>query len=85
MSAAETANSPSSAVVSPVAQKAPLPIPARMDEGLTRSNTVTRTGTPVEEVNPADGIVSAEMAERMLRWHAEAVGRVVELSAPSEV
>ena len=34
-----------------------------------------------EKVWAADGGVTLEMAERMLKWHAEAVGRVMELSA----
>ncbi|KAG9317495.1 exocyst complex component Sec10-like protein [Chiua virens] len=31
-----------------------------------------------------DGLLNIEMAEKMLRWHAEAVGRCVELSAQSD-
>ena len=34
-----------------------------------------------DKVWAADGGVTLEMAERMLKWHAEAVGRVMELSA----
>ena len=34
---------------------------------------------------PSDGVLTVEMAERMLKWHAEAVGRVVELSGTSDV
>ncbi len=34
-----------------------------------------------EKVWAADGVLTVEMAERMLKWHAEAVGRVLELSA----
>lgn len=85
ISAAENTNNPNAAIISPTAQKAPLPIPSHLEDGLTRSNSITRTGTPVDDLNPADGVISAEMAERMLRWHAEAVGRVVELSIPAEV
>lgn len=33
-----------------------------------------------DRVFPADGVLTVEMAERMLKWHAEAVGRVMELS-----
>jgi hypothetical protein len=35
-------------------------------------------------VTEKDGEVSLEVAERMLKWHAEAVGRMLELSSPSE-
>ena len=38
-----------------------------------------------DKVWPTDGILTLEMAERMLKWHAEAVGRVVELSPSAEV
>lgn len=38
-----------------------------------------------DKANPLDGQVTVEMAEAMLRWHAEAVGRVVELSPSSDV
>jgi len=38
-----------------------------------------------EKVWATDGILTVEMAERMLKWHAEAIGRVVELSASSDV
>ncbi|CAK9784924.1 exocyst complex component Sec10 [Cutaneotrichosporon oleaginosum] len=41
--------------------------------------------SPVERVDPADGILAIPMAERMLRWHAEAIGRVVELSPSTDV
>ncbi len=46
-----------------------------------------RSGTesPVERVDPADGILAVPMAERMLLWHAEAIGRVVELSPQADV
>ncbi|EIW65486.1 hypothetical protein TREMEDRAFT_46166, partial [Tremella mesenterica DSM 1558] len=32
-----------------------------------------------------DGVLTVEMSERMLKWHAEAVGRIVELSPSGEV
>lgn len=35
-------------------------------------------------VTEKDGQISLEVAERMLKWHAEAVGRMLELSTPSE-
>jgi hypothetical protein len=51
------------------------------------ARTTTNSSTPVqqESVDPADGQVTVEMAEAMLRWHAEAIGRVVELSASGDV
>lgn len=39
------------------------------------------TGPPSEaELSSTDGVLTLAAAERMLRWHAEAVGRVVQLS-----
>ncbi|KAF9226649.1 exocyst complex component Sec10 [Gyrodon lividus] len=38
-----------------------------------------------EPMREEDGILSADTAENMLRWHAEAVGRCVELSAQNDV
>lgn len=32
-----------------------------------------------------DGQLSVETAEKILRWHAEAIGRCVELSPPNDV
>jgi hypothetical protein len=38
-----------------------------------------------DKVWETDGALTLQTAERMLKWHAEAVGRVVELSPSSEV
>ena len=38
-----------------------------------------------DKVWATDGVLNMEMAERMLKWHAEAVGRVVELSSSGDV
>lgn len=38
-----------------------------------------------DKVWAVDGVLTLEMAERMLKWHAEAVGRVVELSSQNDV
>lgn len=38
-----------------------------------------------DKVYESDGVLSLQVAERMLKWHAEAVGRVVELSPASDV
>ncbi|WOO82794.1 Exocyst complex component sec10 [Vanrija pseudolonga] len=57
---------------------------------LTPTNGPSRQGSlredPADERRlESDGQVSIVMAERMLRWHAEAVGRVVELSGSADV
>jgi hypothetical protein len=56
--------------------------------GLGRSDTIkgdlVNKGLE-DKVWPADGVLNLEVAQRMLKWHAEAVGRVVELSPASEV
>ena len=36
------------------------------------------------QVTEKDGQISLDVAERMLRWHAEAVGRMLELSSISD-
>lgn len=41
--------------------------------------------TAEEPLREEDGLLSIDFAENMLRWHAEAVGRSVELSAPNDV
>ncbi|WVW78603.1 hypothetical protein I302_100562 [Kwoniella bestiolae CBS 10118] len=38
-----------------------------------------------DKVWSTDGVLTIDMAERMLKWHAEAVGRAVELSAGSDI
>ncbi|KAE9410120.1 exocyst complex component Sec10 [Gymnopus androsaceus JB14] len=38
-----------------------------------------------EPVRDEDGQLSVDVAEKMLKWHAEAIGRCVELSAPNDV
>ncbi|KAF9076869.1 exocyst complex component Sec10-like protein [Rhodocollybia butyracea] len=38
-----------------------------------------------EPVREEDGQLSVDVAEIMLKWHAEAIGRCVELSAPNDV
>lgn len=41
---------------------------------------------PVEEpLREEDGLLSVEAAETMLKWHAEAIGRCVELSPSNDV
>jgi len=38
-----------------------------------------------DEMDETDGDLSLDLAEKMLRWHAESIGRCVDLSPPSEV
>jgi hypothetical protein len=38
-----------------------------------------------EPVREEDGQLSVDTAERMLKWHAEAIGRCVELSPSNDV
>jgi len=41
---------------------------------------------PAEEpVKEDDGILSVDIAERVMKWHAEAIGRCVELSPANDV
>lgn len=46
------------------------------------SNDYTVSGL---KLSSTDGLLSLSTAEKMLKWHAEAVGRMVDLSAPSDV
>lgn len=50
--------------------------------GIERTNSKDRRLTP--KFNREDGLVSTESAKRMLGWMAEAIGRALELSGPSE-
>lgn len=38
-----------------------------------------------DELEDGDGDLSLDVAEKMLRWHAESIGRCVDLSSPTEV
>jgi hypothetical protein len=40
---------------------------------------------PDEQVNEEDGLLGVDVAETMLKWHAEAIGRCAELSPPNDV
>ena len=47
---------------------------------------IEKDGKPAEDPSrEADGELSVEVAEKMLKWHAEAVGRCVEFGASTEV
>jgi hypothetical protein len=41
--------------------------------------------SPEEPIREEDGVLSVDVAEKMLKWHAEAIGRCVELSPPNDV
>ncbi|PPQ77399.1 hypothetical protein CVT25_010981 [Psilocybe cyanescens] len=38
-----------------------------------------------EPIREEDGVLSVDVAEKVLKWHAEAIGRCVELSPPNDV
>lgn len=38
-----------------------------------------------ESVTESDGVLSLDVAEKMLKWHAEAIGRCVEMSPQSDM
>lgn len=40
---------------------------------------------PDDLIREEDGLLSVDFAEKMLKWHAEAIGRCVELSPPNDV
>jgi hypothetical protein len=40
---------------------------------------------PDEQVSEEDGLLAVSVAETMLKWHAEAIGRCAELSPPNDV
>lgn len=53
-----------------------------VDSRASTEETITGGADTVEE---RDGELSLDVAERMLRWHAEAIGRCVDLSSSSDV
>lgn len=56
---------------------------ALMRFGIINPDRITeRNEEPLRE---EDGILSVDVAEKMLKWHAEAIGRCVELSGPNDV
>ncbi|KAH9894425.1 exocyst complex protein [Cubamyces lactineus] len=59
---------------------------ALMRFGGLSSSTDKAPEKPGEDpVREEDGLLSVEVAEKMLKWHAEAIGRCVELSPSSDV
>ncbi|BFZ53656.1 Exocyst complex component 5 [Savitreella phatthalungensis] len=54
--------------------------------GIERKGSTVRAEDLEEvDITEADGILRPEIVKRMLRWHAEAVGRAMELGSPSDV
>ena len=53
--------------------------------GLSATSDRTTDKTGEDPIREEDGILSVEIAETMLKWHAEAIGRCVELSSSNDV
>ena len=53
--------------------------------GLSASNDRNPEKAGEDPIREEDGMLSVEVAETMLKWHAEAVGRCVELSPANDV
>lgn len=53
--------------------------------GLGSSTDRAPEKTAEDPIREEDGMLSVDVAEKMLRWHAEAIGRCVELSPSSDV
>ena len=51
--------------------------------GISTDRTQDKPGE--EHIREEDGRLSVDMAKSMLKWHAEAIGRCVELSATNDV
>lgn len=50
--------------------------------GISATNSDRAGDEPIRE---EDGSLSVDVAEKMLKWHAEAIGRCIELSSPNDV
>ncbi|GLB33998.1 putative exocyst complex component Sec10 [Lyophyllum shimeji] len=79
LSAAAAATTSTSGGATPSAQAAA----ALMRFGGINTGSQDRAGE--EPVREEDGLLSVDTAEKMLKWHAEAIGRCVELSPPNDV
>lgn len=68
------------------ARGAPAPVAgaAPAVEGPPSATEQGANGAP-EVMDDHEGDLSLDVAERMLRWHAEAIGRCVDLSSSSDV
>jgi len=51
--------------------------------GVISDRTVDKSNE--EPIREEDGVLSIDLAETMLKWHAEAVGRCVELTPPNDL
>ncbi|KAI9001347.1 exocyst complex protein [Trametes punicea] len=51
--------------------------------GASTDRTLEKAGE--DPIREEDGLLSVEVAEKMLKWHAEAIGRCVELSPSNDV
>lgn len=60
-------------------------IPAAIDSNDTEVRKSLDTGNESQPSDEIEGDLSLELAEKMLRWHAEAIGRCVDLSPASDV
>ncbi len=54
-------------------------------ENSTDGGHAVSAGHAEDEIEDSDGDLSLDVAEKMLRWHAESIGRCVDLSSPTEV
>jgi hypothetical protein len=48
-------------------------------------NTASQDRSNEEPIREEDGLLNIDIAEKMLKWHAEAIGRCVELSLANDV
>ena len=53
--------------------------------GIGMSPSSPTTNEKGDIVDDREGELNLDVAERILRWHAEAIGRCVELSSASDV
>ena len=53
--------------------------------GLGSSTEKAPDKTGEDPIREEDGVLYVEVAETMLKWHAEAIGRCVELSSSNDV
>lgn len=92
-SASKALSSQTIGISSPTLSKSPAitAITAGGGTGMSRTNSNSvRSGAGAgpggeDRAWSSDGVLTVAMAERMLRWHAEAVGRILELSISTDV
>lgn len=53
--------------------------------GMDRKKQIPDERNIEPEFTEQDGLLATDIAKRMLKWHAEAIGRAVELSPHSEL